>query len=251
MSWKNLLRLSLAVAGCLVLWSCTPSGGVTDEEKEPLFLIGRSRVNAMDYQGAIEAFEQALETNPRSASAHFELGILYADRVPAPAAAIYHYEKFLQLRPSASNAEIIHQHIFRLKQELAKGVLPLPPSTEAQRQLEQLVEENRRLRDELERLRSVPSQDVRTNRAVAQSPANTSNPTANTSSAGRTVANSTVAAQSGRSGGSGRTHRVQAGETPTAIARRYNVKLASLLTANPGLNPRRLQVGQSLAIPGR
>jgi LysM repeat protein len=251
MSWKNLLRWCLVVVGCLALWSCTPSGGVTDEEKEPQFLIGRSRVNAMDYQGAIEAFEQALETNPRSAAAHFELGILYAEKEESPATAIYHYEKFLQLRPEANNAETIRQHIFRLKQELAKGVLPIPPSTEIQRQLEQLAAENRRLRDDLERLRSAPPPDARTNRTVVQAHGGASNPTVYPSSAGRALANSTVATRTGRLGGATRTHRVQAGETPMAIARRYNVKLDSLLTANPGLNPRRLQVGQNLIIPSR
>ena len=41
---------------------CTPSGqNPAGEEKEPHFVLGKSRVNAMDYQGAIEAFEQSLE----------------------------------------------------------------------------------------------------------------------------------------------------------------------------------------------
>jgi LysM repeat protein len=253
-SWKNLLRFGLPWVACLALWGCTPSGtGSTDEEKEPLFLIGRSRVNAMDYQGAIEAFEQALEANPRSAAAHFELGILYAEKEPAPATAIYHYEKFLQLRPSDSKAEMIQQHIFRLKQELAKGVLPLPPSTESQRQLEQLAEENRQLRDQLDRLRATNGQEPRLDRTTAQPPSG-ANQSVGGATASRTVANAPSSArpeQVGRSSNSTRTHKVQPGETPMAIARRYHISLESLRAANPGLNPRRLQIGQSLAIPGR
>lgn len=249
MSWKNLLYLGLPLLGCLALWGCAPSGtSVGDEEKEPQFLIGRSRVNAMDYQGAIEAFEQALETNPRSAAAHFELGWLYAEKEPAPATAIYHYEKYLQLRPSANNAETIRQHIFRLKQELAKGVLPIPPSTEIQRQLEQLAEENRGLHDQLDRLRAAGAQESRTNRTIAQPPNAPNGQIGNVGINSRTVANASTPT---RPAGSTRTHRVQAGETPMAIARRYHVKLDSLLSANPGLDPRRLQVGQSLVIPGR
>ena len=247
MSWKNLFSLCL-VAGSLMLWGCGPSTlSGTDEEKEPQFLIGRSRVNAMDYQGAIEAFEQALETNPRSAAAHYELGILYAEKEIAPATAIYHYEKFLKLRPGAENAEIIRQHIFRLKQELAKGVLPIPPSTEIQRQLEQLAEENRQLTDQLDRLRLASAQYSQSNR-MAHPPVALPN---SSSAALRTVASSTASSRSERPPSSTRTHRVQAGETPMAIARRYNVKVNALLTANPGLNPKRLQIGQSLVIPGR
>jgi tetratricopeptide (TPR) repeat protein len=238
--------------GCLLLGlfglmlGCSPAGSVAgDEEKEPQFLIGRSRVNSMDYRGAIEAFEQALETNPRSGAAHFELGWLYAEKESDPAAAIYHYETFLKLRPGSGNAETVRQHIFRLKQELAKGVLPIPPSLEIQRQLEQQAEENRRLREELERLRTtaaVPAVPPPPNRAAAPvaaraAPVPVAAPAAPaiTPRAGRVVA--------------ARTHRVQAGETLAAIARRYNVKLEALLAANPGLNPRRLQVGQGLRIP--
>lgn len=217
-----------------------------DEEKEPKFLIGRSRVNALDYQGAIEAFEQALEANPRSGAAHLELGWLFANNDADPAAAIYHYEKYLSLRPGAENAETVRGHIFRLKQELAKGVLPIPPSTEIQRQMEQLAEENRQLRDQLARLQASVSQMSSNNRAVSPSlAASRDNPAV----LARAVGGTTVAPRTERV--ATRTHKVQAGETPVAIARRYNVKLDALLTANPRLNPKRMQVGQSLVIPVR
>lgn len=249
MSWKKFLRLVPAGFLSLALWGCSPSGiSGADEEKEPQFLIGRSRVNSMDYRGAIEAFEQALETNPRSAAAHFELGWLYAEKESDAAAAIYHYERFLRLRPTAENAETVRQHIFRLKQELAKGVLPIPPSLEIQRQLEQLAEENRRMREELDRARvAAPSLALPANRPLAPSPSVRSNPVAITSPS-RSAPIPTSAARVSRTVPT-RTHRVQPGETPAAIARRYNVKLESLLAANPGLNPRRMQVGQSLSIP--
>lgn len=243
------------VLGGLALVGCgSPATTGADEEKEPQFHIGRGRVNAMDYQGAIEAFEQALETNPRSASAHFELGWLYAEKVSDPATAIYHYERYLKLRPGADNAETIRQHIFRLKQELAKGVLPIPPSTEIQRQLEQLAEENRQLRDQLDRLRATPVQTFPSNRTVVQLTTPANNLSDNSRTVPRQVANVpavTGTSRTERTAVSSRTHRVQAGETPMAIARRYNLKVDALLTANPGLNPKRLQVGQSLVIPGR
>jgi len=252
MSWKNLFRLCLAVIGSLALWGCGSSTITgTNEEKEPQFLIGRTRVNAMDFQGAIEAFEQALETNPRSAAAHFELGWLYAEKEAAPATAIYHYEKFLKLRPGAENAETIRLHIFRLKQELAKGVLPIPPSTEVQRQLEQLAEENRQLRDQVTRLQAAPSQVSTNNRTVVPTLAAANRPRDNSGTTGRPVASTASAFRTERAVVSGRTHRVQAGETPAAIARRYNVKVDALLVANPGLNPKRMRVGQSLSIPTR
>src|SRR5215472_18882646 len=85
---------------CLALGGCMPSAQVADEEKEPHFLEGRSRVNSMDYDGAIQSFENALIANPKSASAHFELGWLYDQRKNEPATAIYHYGRFLEAHAS-------------------------------------------------------------------------------------------------------------------------------------------------------
>ncbi|HCR04260.1 MAG TPA: D-alanyl-D-alanine carboxypeptidase/D-alanyl-D-alanine-endopeptidase [Gemmatimonadetes bacterium] len=45
------------------------------------------------------------------------------------------------------------------------------------------------------------------------------------------------------------THRVRAGENFSVIARTYGVSLNGLITANPNLDPRRLQIGQRVRIP--
>jgi membrane-bound lytic murein transglycosylase D len=44
-------------------------------------------------------------------------------------------------------------------------------------------------------------------------------------------------------------HRVRQGETLTWIARRYGIPLRDLEAANPGVKPRRLQIGQRLTVP--
>lgn len=235
-----LTRTVQAVLVCAALSGCFPGGhSQSAEENEAHFKAGRARVNSMDFAGAIEAFEKALEVNPHSAAAHFELGWLFADKEPNPAAAIYHYEQFLKLRPNAENAETIKQHIFRLKQELAKAVYPLPPTPGVQRELDQLVEQNRQLREENGHLRD-EVQKWRTYYA---------------SQGANKAYSPNLAVTGGRAPAAGggdamRTHKVQPGETPTAIARKYGIKVESLMAANPGLNPRRLQVGQSLNVPG-
>ena len=88
----------------------------------------------MDFPGAIEAFEQSLEANPHSAAAHFELGWLYDEKASDPAAAIFHYQRYLKLNPNADNADVIKQRIYRCKQQLAADVLPLPSAPAAQQQ---------------------------------------------------------------------------------------------------------------------
>ncbi len=44
-------------------------------------------------------------------------------------------------------------------------------------------------------------------------------------------------------------HRVQSGETFSHIAVRYGVSLGLLQAANPGIEPRRLQIGQWVVVP--
>jgi tetratricopeptide (TPR) repeat protein len=140
--------LPVLAGGALLLGGCLPTThSQLDEEKEYHFLAGKSRINGMDYQGAIESFQKALENNPHSASAHFELGWLYDQKESDPAAAIYHYERYLKLRKNADNAEMVRTRILACKQELARTVSLGPVTQTLQRTLEQLAEENRVLKE--------------------------------------------------------------------------------------------------------
>lgn len=261
----NSTRLLLALCvGLLGLCGCQPTGSSgADEEKEPQFLIGRNLVNAMNYSGAIEAFNRALEMNPHSGAAHFELGWLYAEKQPDEAAAIYHYQQYLKLRPNANNAEMIRQHILRLKQELARAALPIPPSSDLQRQLENLAAENRRLQGEVEQLRKAlaqtaePSRSGPTSGNVSRGNNPASNPVAGTARAIAAGSNPTPVAHStpnvtpnpASNATAAGTHRVKPDETLSSIARQYRVPLEALLKANPGLDPKRIQIGQMITLP--
>jgi LysM repeat protein len=45
-------------------------------------------------------------------------------------------------------------------------------------------------------------------------------------------------------------YAVEAGDTPEKIAKKLGVKLQALMDANPGIDPKRLQIGQKLNVPG-
>jgi LysM repeat protein len=243
MEFRNRIVFS-ACAVCLgvALAGCEPSGqNAADDEKEPYFVLGQNRVNAMDYAGAVEAFEESLEANPHSAQAHYQLAMLYGEKESNPAAAIYHYQQYLRFDPNAPNADIVNQHIDTCKQQLAADVLQLPSSPAAQQQLQQLADKNRQLQDEVDRWRAYYASQmaaVRTNlpsNNIALQPAATAIPSP-PAGAGSPVAKP-------------RTHIVAAGETPAAIARKTGVNLNALLAANPGLNPKKLRVGQPINLP--
>src|SRR5438067_494081 len=116
-AFKHLVPMAMLL-GCLGLAGCVPSSELAaDEEKEPHFLEGRSRVNSMDYDGAIQSFENALVANPRSAAAQFELGWLYDERKKEPATAIYHYGRFLDAHASGEKAVRARTRTVACKQE--------------------------------------------------------------------------------------------------------------------------------------
>jgi LysM repeat protein len=241
--------LPLLLAG-LVVSGCLPSAP-SDEEKEPYFLAGRSRVNTMDFKGAIDSFEKAVELNPKSAAAHFELGCLYDQRESDPAAAIYHYERHLKLLPTSPKRELITTRILACKQQLAQTVSLGPVTEKQQRELEQLADESKRLREAVEYWRSLALrlQNLTNPSAVAARPVQppfSSQPTSTSASSVNPELPSRPAAASAPAS---RSHIVKAGETPTMIARRYGLKVETLMTANPGVDARRLRIGQTLAIP--
>jgi LysM repeat protein len=246
-------RTALLLLVGLLLGGCLPSGP-KDEEKEQFFLAGKSRVNTMDFKGAIESFEKAVEVNPKSAPAHFELGWLYDQKESDPAAAIYHYERFLKLSPNSGKEEMVRTRILACKQQLAQTVSLGPVTEKQQRELEQLVEEKQRLREELEKWRAYA-----TRQQNATSPASAGLPApraVQSSGSGQPVASGASSSNSvspvrppTAPVTTARTHLVKAGETPTIIARKYGVKVEALMAANPKLDPRRLHVGQALTIP--
>jgi regulator of replication initiation timing len=236
--------LSAAICSALLLCGCGPlQEGAADEQKEPHFLEGRSRVNTMDYPGAIDSFAQALEVNPRSSSAHFELGWLYEQKNPDAAAAIYHYERYLKLRPEAVNAETIKQRIQGLKQILAETAAPLPASA-LQRELERLMEENRKLREENNSLQvNLASRSNLLQTQIAYRPTQPQAPDTRRQLAGNNLPPNLTPTTTSR------THTVRSGDSFASIARRYGVKMESLQAANPRANPKRLQIGQMVNLP--
>ena len=251
---KFLVRLfhgGLLLLLCMSLCGCLPSGqGELEEEKEPYFLAGQSLVNSMDYKGAVESFEKALEVNPHSASAHFELALLCEEREGDPAAAIYHYEQFLKLRPNSAKADFIRQHITACKQDLAKTVLPLPVTPAMQRDFEKLAEENKRLREEVANWQAYYQSLARSNaQAQSQAPARPAPAQSQPVQLSATQPNPRTDIRPSGVAASARTYTVKPDDSLYSIARKYGVKLEALVAANPGVDPHRLRPGQSVNIP--
>jgi len=243
--------LNLAAAGLITLqFGCAPSSpGPADEQKEPFFLTGKSRESAFDSKGAIEAYEKALEVNPQNGSAHFELGLLY-EKENEHAAAIYHFDRYLKLRPDSERMQIVQDRIMQNKMELAKTTTFAPLSQNTQKQFDALNEEIRQLRADNEKLKA----DLAAAQARAGSAGSGVTPviqrvtrteaadSGQTSSGARPVGNPDPRPTS-------RTYAIKTGDTFASIARKFNVKLDNLVASNPGVDPKKLKVGVVIKIP--
>jgi tetratricopeptide (TPR) repeat protein len=241
------------LACCLLGSGCWPSSPAPlDEQKEPNFMMGKSRVQDRDFDGAIEAFEKALEVNPHSASAHFELAVIYDQQKNDFATALYHYERARRLRPNAYPADIARDRVEVCKRELAKTVTQTPTMEYLQREIDRLMLENQRLKQSLAEWQNyyhgrstvIPNLNTNASPALLAGSGSTSSPPilAQADRGRATAAAPSVSNQ--------RTHKVVAGDNPAKIAARYGIKLSALRAANPGMDDRRLRVGQSLVIPG-
>ena len=263
------------LAFCLALAGCNPnSERQSAEQDNSHFKTGREKREAMDYKGAITAFELALEDNPRSVLTHFELGVLYEQHEADYAAALYHYNRVLKLRPSGYPSDNVRQRIPACKQEMVKADSLAVMNPVVLKETERLREDNQKLQREIATLQAKlsgrPAPVFATN-TPAPVPVSARAPTPAGNPAPRPVSGSSAPVGSSQNSptrfGSGsparvtslpprpdstsraRTHTVKSGDTMASIARRYSVSPNSLQSANPSIDPRRLKVGQIVSLP--
>ncbi|HSY74753.1 MAG TPA: LysM peptidoglycan-binding domain-containing protein, partial [Dongiaceae bacterium] len=250
--WKQFLPGAFILCLGAILCGCDPGQNSLDDKKEPHYILGENRVNAMDYQGAVDAFEQSLEVNPHSAAAHFELACLFDEKISDPAAAIYHYQQYLKIDPKAENAEVVNARIATCKQQLAADVMAMPSAPAAQRELERLTDQNRQLQDQIDALKKWNGYYAAQLAAKSNLVSAPNNPGVqqiqNPVQQMQIIPPQNPIANHPANPAAPRTHAVASGETEAAIARKFGIKLSALQAANPGVNPSKLHVGQILNI---
>jgi len=233
----------------IVLTGCLPSGdNRLEEQRDPHFLAGKAYLNTFNYRAAAEEFEKALETNPRSAFAHFELGLLYEQKLAvenAPAIAIYHFDKFLQLRSNSEHAPIVKQKILACKREIAKPFAVDPGAQAYLREYERIKAENNQLKNQIELWQVYYSNLMAKGQSVL---APQSQPSRVENARGSIPPAPQIAKSPSQEYIK---YTVKAGDTMSAIAKRNGVSVNALQSANPGVDSRRLKIGQVLNIPAK
>lgn len=232
--WAVLLVVALAAG-------CSRSTTTLDrmEERDPLLKRAQALKSVQDIDGAIETYNRALDRKPTLARAHLELGLLYDANKQDYVRAIYHYQRYLELRPQAEKKKLIEDLIRQAKLSYAAS-LPHQPGG-AVEQIAVLKREIEMLKAELERQKGggggvAPAAKARTGKAKAAEPA----------------AKDDLKPEPAKP--AVQTYVVQNGDTLSRIAEKmYNDrnKWKAIYDANRGTlaSPESVKTGQTLIIP--
>lgn len=309
-------RNSLRIGGCclaLVLGSGCDllRRGETDERREANFQAGYNQALQGLNDDAIRSYQRALDSNPRSALAHRELGFLLRDKKHDYVTAVYHLRRCQEILASRNDRDAkdptIDDAIRQAQLQLAIEFSSQIGQQQTQSRTDELKRRNAELEATVQRLTQQLAANASAQAAFANSPGilkplptNTavqpsapiqnlaSNPGANSNpnpssnsgesarqpirsaplqlggsssgSKGQTGASSgkhgTTASPSGGSTGTSsnaskgpKTHTIRSGETPASIARAHGITPQQLMSANRGIDAKRLRVGQTLNLP--
>ena len=207
------------------------------EERDPMIQRALAKKRTQDMDGARDLFMKALQRKPELARSHLELGLIYDDHFENYVSAIYHYQRYVEMRPDAQKKNIVEELLRSAKISYA-ATFPHQPSG-ALAEIRSLKNENKMLRRKVEDLMHQGGR------------AGSSSPSSSSSSARRSVDRRPVAAPSRPTAD---TYIVKSGDTLSKISKKvYNNsnRWKVIYDANRGTmaSPQSLKVGQTLIIP--
>ena len=146
---KKFLLLVFSSFLTVSLISCD-SRNLSDEEREEkigLVIEAREYLEAEQYKEAEATFKKALDENPLIARPHLDLAMIYQQHIINHIHAIYHYDRYLELRPETEKKEFIMEQRLKVARMLASAFLNASP------EVKRLIDQNQKLVVEVKRLR--------------------------------------------------------------------------------------------------
>ncbi|MDD2764547.1 MAG: LysM peptidoglycan-binding domain-containing protein [Opitutaceae bacterium] len=260
----GLLLLLLLAAGCessdrLALG---PEGG------DPQYRRGQQLLKQGRNQEALGAFLKVIERRGDGApESHLEAGLLYQQHLKDPIVAIYHFRKYVELRPNSRQVDLVRQRIDAAMRDFAR-TLPAQPlesqvaKLELMGRIDALQKENLQLKEQIAALyqggagtrgpAAVPPDEAAPSPAITRGPLFTPPGGNSTKVAAKPAPAARVPAVSAPA--SGRRHVVAQGETLYKIAQRYygsGSKWPEILEANRDVlkSENAVRPGMELRIP--
>ncbi|MEO6994412.1 MAG: LysM peptidoglycan-binding domain-containing protein [Lacunisphaera sp.] len=148
--------LALGLAGC----SDNDHVSTASELDEPGYREGEALLKTGRKQEALAAFLKVISKRGDDApESHLELGLLYLQYINDPLAAIYHFKKYLALRPNSPQAPLVKQRIDAAIREFARTIPAQPLEGQPQRvdlvaALDRMKQENDGLKQQIADLKA-------------------------------------------------------------------------------------------------
>lgn len=158
---RHLLPPLLGVLA-LVLAGCTDGEHLASatEIDEPNYREGQALLKTGRKQEALAAFLKVISKRGDDApESHLELGLLYLQQINDPLSAIYHFKKYLALRPNSQQAPLVRQRIDAATRDFARTLPAQPLQGQPERvdlvaALDRMKQENDVLKQELADLKA-------------------------------------------------------------------------------------------------
>jgi tetratricopeptide (TPR) repeat protein len=100
---RHFILFPVVLAAFLALLPARAQNASADADN-PHYKQAQQDLDNGDANAAADEYEAALAADPKLADAHYELGVLYAEKLSEPIAALYHLDRFLKLAPNSANA---------------------------------------------------------------------------------------------------------------------------------------------------
>ncbi len=120
--------LAVAALACMVVVGagCFDRTGTSDdrEREHPMMKAGQEKERAGDVTGAIQSYKMLTVQAPDMARPHLALAFLLDKPDRDPAAAVYHYQRYLELRPGTEKGDMIASRVRLAKIQMISTVFP-------------------------------------------------------------------------------------------------------------------------------
>lgn len=139
------LLMQLLIVGLFAVpMGCTQSVARVDERElgHPLMAKASTKAREGNVEAAVELYQKVIELQPTLARAHLNIAALYEDSKEL-VDAIYHYRRYLAMRPNTEKAQMIRDRIRIARMAYAATVYRHPP--ELKEEIVRLEKENAEL----------------------------------------------------------------------------------------------------------
>ena len=112
---------------CLFVSACTPDTvEVVSENDEKQYQLAKSYQEQGRVDEALSAFLRVIDARRDAPESHLEAGYIYLHKMKDPVSAIYHFKRYMQLKPDSKQAAQVQQLIETAQKEFARQ-LPAHP----------------------------------------------------------------------------------------------------------------------------